>query len=103
MPDGPCDATQHICDYTVAEAHRCGEEGWELSLAEAKAFGAVLLDRGVHNGMHREVEDLLSKEWGLPFFSTTMSHNRFREIMLYLWFDQKDTRCTQLSQNKYLK
>lgn len=75
---------QHICDCTVAEACRCGEEAWELSLAELKAFIALLLVRGVYNGMHMDVEDLWSKEWGLPFFSTTMSRNRYREIMRYL-------------------
>ncbi|KAM7367486.1 hypothetical protein PAMP_013778 [Pampus punctatissimus] len=71
---------------------RRGQVGWELSLAELKAFIALFLARGVHNGMHMDVEDLWSKEWGLPFFSTTMSRNRYREIMRYLRFDQKDTR-----------
>ena len=89
---------QHISDCTVAEARRCGEEGWEWSQAELKAFTALLLARGVHNGMHMDVEEMWSKKWGLPFFSTTMSCNRFRKIMRYLRFDQKDTR---LSQDKF--
>ncbi|KAM7389030.1 hypothetical protein PAMP_023032 [Pampus punctatissimus] len=38
---------QHICDCTVAEARRYGQVGWELSLAELKAFIALLLARGV--------------------------------------------------------
>ena len=92
---------QHICDYTVAEAHRCGAEKWELGLVELKAFIALLLARGVHNGRNIDVEDLWSKEWGLPFFSTTMSRNRYREIMRYLQFDQNDTRRIRLSSDKF--
>ncbi|KAM7371189.1 hypothetical protein PAMP_010680 [Pampus punctatissimus] len=82
------------------EARWCGQVGWELSLAELKAFIALLLARGVHNSMHIDMEDLWSKEWGLPFFSTT-SRNRYREIMCYLRFEQKDTRRTRLSQDKF--
>lgn len=80
---------QNICDCSVAEARRRGQAAWKLSLAKLKAFTALLLARGVHNGMHLDMEDLWSKEWGLPFFSTNMSRNRFREIMR---FNQKDTR-----------
>ena len=58
---------QHISDCTVAEAHRCGEEGREWSLAELKAFTALLLARGVHTGMHMDVEEMWSKEMGAPF------------------------------------
>ncbi|XP_049440208.1 uncharacterized protein LOC125893527 isoform X1 [Epinephelus fuscoguttatus] len=92
---------QHICDCTVAEARRCGLDGWELSLAELKAFIALLLARGVHYGMNADVDDFWSNEWGLPFFSTTMSRNRYREIMRYLQFDRKDTRHTRLSGDKF--
>ncbi|GLD61851.1 piggyBac transposable element-derived protein 4-like isoform X2 [Lates japonicus] len=58
---------------------------------------ATLMTLGVHNGMYVDVEDLWSKERGLPFFSTTMSQNRFREIMRY----QKDTRRIRLSQDRF--
>eukprot|EP00064_Thunnus_orientalis_P015551 superscaffoldBa00002898_g15605 len=53
---------QHICDCTVAEVHRCGAEGWELSLNELEAFIALLLARGVHNGRDTDGVDLWSKE-----------------------------------------
>ncbi|XP_010765808.1 uncharacterized protein isoform X4 [Notothenia coriiceps] len=90
---------KHICDCTVAEARRRGEEGWKLSLAELKAFIALLLARGVHNG--RIVEDLWSQEWGLPFFSTTMARHRYRDIMRFLRFDKKDTRRSRLGNDKF--
>lgn len=86
-----CVMLQHVCECTVAEARRCGAEGWEMSLGELKAFIALLFAKGVHYGKNMDVEDLWSKEWGPPFFSTTMSRNRFREIMRFLRFDQKDT------------
>uniref|UniRef100_A0A1A8U1F2 PiggyBac transposable element-derived protein domain-containing protein n=1 Tax=Nothobranchius furzeri TaxID=105023 RepID=A0A1A8U1F2_NOTFU len=92
---------QDICDCTIAEAHRCGEKKWELSIAELRAFIALLLARGVHNRRDTGVEGLWSKEWGVPFFTSTMSRNRFRDIMRFLRFDQKHTRCTRLSNDKF--
>lgn len=73
---------QHICDCTVAEARQCWSESWNLSLAGLKAFVAVCLTGGERNGRNTGLEDLWAKEWGLPFFSTTMSRNRYREIIL---------------------
>ncbi|XP_063764952.1 uncharacterized protein LOC134881497 [Eleginops maclovinus] len=92
---------QHICDCTVAEARRCGEAGWELGMAELKAFIALLLARGVHIGRNVNVEELWSQEWGLPFFSTTMARGRYREIMRFLHFDEKDTRHIRLENDKF--
>ena len=39
---------EHIREYTVAEAHRAGEEraSWDVSLTELKAFIALLYVRG---------------------------------------------------------
>lgn len=88
---------QNISDCSVAKARQRGQAAWKLSLAGLKAFIAIRLARGVDNGMHMDMEDLWSKEWGLPFFSTNMSRNWFREIMHYPWFDQKRHQ-TRLSQ-----
>ncbi len=75
--------------------------GWELSLAGLKASIALLLARGVHNGRNVDMEDLWSKEWGLPFFGTTMSRNRYGEIMRDLRFDKKETRCIRLASDRF--
>uniref|UniRef100_A0A1A7XFA5 PiggyBac transposable element-derived protein domain-containing protein n=1 Tax=Iconisemion striatum TaxID=60296 RepID=A0A1A7XFA5_9TELE len=92
---------QDICDCTIAEAHRCGEKQWELSIAELRAFIALVLARGVHTRRGTDVEGLWSKEWGVPFFTSTMSRNRFRDIMRFLRFDQKHTRCARLPNDKF--
>ena len=61
-------------------------------MLQLKAFIALLLAKGVHNRGSMDVEHLWSKELGLPFFNTSMSRNRYREIMRSLRFDRKDTR-----------
>ncbi|XP_049906787.1 uncharacterized protein LOC126394167 [Epinephelus moara] len=80
---------RHIQDCTVAEAHRMEEDSsWDLSIAELKAFIALLYVRGAYN-RNIEMESFWSEEWGLAFFAATMPRNRFRDIMRYLRFDMK--------------
>ena len=74
---------QHIRDCTVDEAHRVEEDSsWDVSVAELKAFIAMLFVRGTYN-KNIKMESFWSEEWGLPFFNATMSRDRYREIMRY--------------------
>ncbi|KAK7904327.1 hypothetical protein WMY93_016934 [Mugilogobius chulae] len=90
-----------IRDCSVAEAHRVDPDAaWELSLAELKAFIALLYVRGAYN-KSLEMESLWSEEWGLPFFRSTMARNKYREIMRYLRFDLKEDRQARLSLDRF--
>ncbi|KAM7018170.1 piggyBac transposable element-derived protein 4-like [Tautogolabrus adspersus] len=92
---------QHIQDCTVAEARRIEEDSsWDLSVAELKAFIALLYVRGAYN-KNIEMESFWSEEWGFAFFRATMPRNRFREIMRYLRFDKKHDRHARLSSDKF--
>lgn len=91
---------QRIRDCTVAEAHRNADKSWDLSVAELKAFIALLYVRGAYN-KNIEMESFWSEEWGLTFFRATMPRNRFREIMRYLRFDKKDDRRSRLCHDKF--
>ncbi|XP_065814652.1 activating transcription factor 7-interacting protein 1 isoform X2 [Labrus bergylta] len=92
---------QHIRDCTVAEARRIeADSSWDLSVAELKAFIALLYVRGAFN-KNIELESFWSEEWGLAFFRTTMPRNRFRQIMRYLCFDKKDDRHARLCSDKF--
>ncbi|XP_060917046.1 uncharacterized protein LOC132991999 [Labrus mixtus] len=80
---------QHIRDCTVVEARRIeADSSWDLSIAELKAFIALLYVRGAYN-KNIELESFWSEEWGLAFFRATMPRNRFRKIIRYLSFDKK--------------
>ena len=83
---------KHIRDCTVAEAHRHrGDSSWDLTVAELKAFIALLYIRGAQGAKNMELDSLWSEKWGFPFFKETMARNRFREIMRFLRFDKKET------------
>lgn len=93
---------EHIRDCTVAEAHNNGEgSSWDLSIAELKAFIALLYARGVY-GKNMDFEHFWSQEWGMIFFRSTMPRDRFREIMRYLRFDKKqDQFFARLRDDKF--
>lgn len=91
---------QHIRDCTVAQAHRSGASSWDLSIAELKAFLALLYVRGAFsNGI--QMESLWSDDWGVPFFPSTMPRSRYREIMRHLRFDRREERQTRLVSDKF--
>lgn len=93
---------QQIRECTVAEARRATEDtAWDMSLAELKAFIALLYVRGAYCGKNIDIESFWSEEWGNTFFISTMSRNRFREIMRYLRFDRKETRRCRLTTDKF--
>ncbi|XP_032379457.1 piggyBac transposable element-derived protein 3-like [Etheostoma spectabile] len=93
---------KHIRDCTVAEAHRhLGDSSWDMTVAELKAFIALLYVRGAQGAKHINVDSLWSEKWGLPFFTETMARNRFRELMKFLRFDKKETRRIHLQDDKF--
>lgn len=93
---------KHIRECTVDEAHRVKEESsWDMTVAELKAFIALIYIRGAHGGKSMDLASFWSADWGYAFFKETMSRNRFKEIMRFLRFDKKETRCTRLRENKF--
>ena len=111
MVDSPAGAFQvifdnymlkHIQQCTNVEARRVlGNEEWELSLCELKAFIALLYVRGAYGGRNFPLYNFWNKEWGVSFFSQTMSRNRCREILRFLRFDLRSTRSTRLQTDKF--
>lgn len=78
-----------------------GDKDWSVSMDELEAFIAVLYARGWYGARNLELDFLWSKEWGPPFFSQTMSRDRFREIMRYLRFDLRTERSQRLRTDKF--
>ena len=93
---------EKIRECTVDEARReSGKASWDITINELKAFIALIYVRGAYGSKNIDVDSFWSKRWGNVFFSSTMSRNRFREIMRYLRFDKKETRRTRLTEDKF--
>ena len=88
---------KHIQQCTNVEARRVlGNEEWEVSLCELKAFIALLYVRGAHGDKNFSLYNFWNKEWGVSFFHQTMSRNCCREIMRFLRFDLRSPRSARL-------
>lgn len=72
-----------------------------MSIEELDAFIAVLYARGIYGASKFDLHSLWSKPWGPPFFTETMSRDRFSEIMRFLRFDIKQTRSFRLQSDKF--
>ncbi|XP_028309789.1 uncharacterized protein zbtb39 isoform X2 [Gouania willdenowi] len=94
---------EHVRGCTVAAARGRGQEtgSWDLTLAELKAFIALLYVRGAYCGKNIDVGSFWAEDWGNAFFIATLSRTRFREIMRYLCFDQKETRRSRVIADKF--
>ncbi|XP_049772009.1 uncharacterized protein LOC126153182 [Schistocerca cancellata] len=85
---------KRIKKCTEAEAQQLlGNDSCSLHLEELDAFVALSYVHGALGARCIEVDELWSKKWGAPFFTDTMSRNRFQEILKYLLFDEKNIHC----------
>ena len=106
------DLLHKVVDYTNKHAHQfiadSAEDNWfrkrweDLDLDEVKAFIGCLIYIGVHKSGNESYEELWSDDVGRPKLCATMSLNRFKVIIKFLRFDDKDTRenrcqCDKLS------
>ncbi len=80
---------KHIRDCTAAEAHQDhGDTSWDLSVADLKAFTALLYIRRAHAAKNMVFVSLWSEKCGFPFFKEAIARNRFRAIMRFLRFNK---------------
>ena len=111
MADSPVGAFQvlfdnhmlkHIQQCTNVEARKVlGNEEWEVSLCELKAFIVPQYVRGAYGGKSFPLYNFWNKEWGVSFFQQTLSRIRSREIMRFLRFDLRSTRSARLQTDKF--
>uniref|UniRef100_A0A3B3DUE4 PiggyBac transposable element-derived protein domain-containing protein n=1 Tax=Oryzias melastigma TaxID=30732 RepID=A0A3B3DUE4_ORYME len=88
-----------IRDCTEHKARKTNPD-WSTSVYELMAFVAVLLFRGAA-GRTGAMRDSWSKYFGIPEIMSTMSRDRYKELMRYLRFDIKDTRLERLQADKF--
>ncbi|XP_076841405.1 uncharacterized protein LOC143485760 [Brachyhypopomus gauderio] len=88
-----------ITHCTVHEAHRA-DQSWNLSVSELMAFIAVLFLRAILCPVGA-IADCWSKNYAVPAIKDTMSRDRYKEIMRYLRFDDKDTRAERVKSDRF--
>lgn len=81
-----------LVDKTIEEAHRQGNDTFNLTVQEMCAFLGLCLIRGVIKGRDEPLPSFWEANYGRPIFRQTMSRNKFQDILRYLRFDNKATR-----------
>ncbi|XP_055388036.1 piggyBac transposable element-derived protein 4-like, partial [Condylostylus longicornis] len=92
---------EHIKNCTETEAQNVLGNHWTTSIDELYAFIAILYARGAYESKNMKISYLWSKKWGPPFFKSTMSRNRFTEILRFIRFDKKNERSSRLQVDKF--
>ena len=98
-----------IDDYFIKHIQKCTEteartklkiDSCTISFEEVYATIGIMYAWGfLVKG--QPVESLWSMTWGHPYFRETMSGDRFKEIMKFLWFDIRSKRSTLLQTDKF--
>ncbi|KAJ6642417.1 PiggyBac transposable element-derived protein 4, partial [Pseudolycoriella hygida] len=92
----------HICNCTTKEArHRLNNETWKISKEELLAFVAICYARGTLGLKNMSVVNIFSRKYGSQIIRSTMSRDKFKTIMKFLRFDDKETRKERLSSDKF--
>jgi hypothetical protein len=91
-----------IAECTTKEAHRQRKHtDWSITKCEMGAFIGLMLIRGAMCSTRISVPDLWSSQWGIGIFKKTMPRDRFKEILRYTRFDDKQTRSERLKNDKF--
>ena len=73
--------------------HQDNQKRWKtFDWTECEAFIGLLLLAGVYRGNQESLEELWSRKYGRPIFLATMSLKRFKQLLRYCRFDNKNTR-----------
>lgn len=92
----------HICKCTAKEAKRClKDDSWEISKEELLAFIAICYARGALGMKNMSVTNIFSRKYGPELIRGTMSRDKFKTIMRFLRFDDKETRLERLASDKF--
>lgn len=88
-----------IMIYTNHEAARQGSD-FRVTANDLWAFIGVLFCRGVFC-QRSPAKEMWSKNYGLPIVSRLMSREKFLTIMKFIRFDDKRTRPTRVTEDKF--
>lgn len=89
-----------IVKYTNVEATKTDNIWREVDAVEIRAFIGLLLTAGVERGSKRNLVEYFDCLRGQPIFRATIGLRRFRDIMRFIRFDDKETRTARRQRDK---
>lgn len=89
-----------IVEYTNVEARKHVNNWKAVDRIEILAFIGLLIMAGVDRSSKRNYEEFFGKLRGLPIFKATTSLKRFKHLLRFIRFDNKDTRDERRAQDK---
>ena len=93
---------RNIRKCTIAEANCISDKiNSDLTLDELDKFIGLVIARGILGQRDLPVESLWKSTWRFPMFNSTLSRQRFKEIMRFLRFDLKSDRRQRVIYDKF--
>lgn len=89
-----------VVRYTNIEATKHDPKWKQVDNIEMLAFIGLLFEAGADRSSKRNYEEFYGMLRGLPIFKATMSKHRFKHILRYIRFDDKDTRSVRRARDK---
>lgn len=89
-----------IVKYTNIEAERNVQKWKVVDVIEMRAFFGLLLTAGHLKQNNTSYVTLWSKKYRSPIFRATMSLDRFKLLLRFIRFDDKETRATRRATDK---
>lgn len=89
-----------IVRYTNKEAKKTDCDWKDTNQNEIIAFIGLLIAAGVDQSNNKNYEEFFDVLLGIPLFRATMGLKRFKAILRYIRFDDKETRSTRRMKDK---
>lgn len=86
--------------YTNVEAKEHKADWRNLDQDEIMAYIGLLIVAGVDRSSKRNYNEFFIRLRGMPIFRATMSRDRFKSILRFIRFDDKDTRSIRRTHDK---
>ena len=91
----------NIQRYTIPEAKRHGNNNFELSINEIKAFLGLRIIRGEIKKRDEPLYSFGENSYGRKIFSEARLRNKFQLVLRYIRFDVKATQTQQIAPDKF--
>lgn len=89
-----------IVKFTNIQASKSQTNWKPVDEVEIRAFIGLLIIAGVDRSSKKNYEEIYDSLHGMPIFKATMSKHRFKHIMQFMRFDDKNTRSVRRQKDK---
>lgn len=89
-----------IVKFTNIEGNKRNPNWNPVDNIEILAFIGLLIAAGVDRSSKKNYQEFYGTLRGLPIFKATMPRNRFRDILRFIRFDDKDSRSVRRARDK---